>query len=145
MKKTLIIMLAIAFTSMSTFAENINNGDVVKTSIKKSTAAEDWNTIKKALLESDAKTLGGFAGSDVVDSEALVKDASALSYVHQVLKSYDYKHLIKEELSGLNYLVFEAHTTTTDDKDNITAHVFKLYMTETDGKLMISFYVNVKA
>jgi hypothetical protein len=145
MKKTLIIMLAIAFTSMSTFAENINNGDVLKNSIKKSSPDKDCKTIKKAILKSDVKTISKFAGNQIVNVDSLIQEAGALSYIHEVLKSYKYKHLKRENVSGIDYLVFEAYTTITHSDNSVTAHIFKIFLTKNDDQLKIAFYVNVKA
>lgn len=103
---------------------------------------KDWNSIKQAILAKDVKSLGGFASNDAVDTDALIKDAAAHSFIHDVLKTYDFEHLKKEEIEGQKFLVFEAHMAQSDGETS-SARVFKIYLSENDGHLLIDFYVNV--
>lgn len=138
-------MLAIAFTTMNTFAENIDNGTVVKTSIKKNSPEKDWKTIKKAILKSDLETVREYAGNDVVNVDSLVQEAASMSYIHDVLKSYKYENLKRENVSGIDYLSFEAYSKVSHSDNSVTVHIFKLYLIEIENELKIAFYVNVNA
>lgn len=133
---TMILTTSVSSYNDANYSYNSKHG--------KHDAEKDWKTIKKALLDKDSKTLGGFASNDAVDSDAIVKDAATHSFIHEVLKTYEYKHLIKEEIEGVSYLVFEAHMAIADNNGAV-ARVFKLYMSEKDGHLQIDFYVNVQA
>lgn len=103
---------------------------------------KDWKTIKKAILEKDVKKLAGFASNDALDAQALINDAAAHSFIHDVLKTYDFEHLKKEEIEGQKFLVFEAHMAQSDG-ESASARVYKIYLSENDGHLLIDFYVNV--
>lgn len=143
MKTLLVTLIAGIFTFSP--VQTPNNSVKLNSEInsKHNDPAGDWDAILKAILNKDVKGLAKFAGNEDVDSEAIIKDAAAHSYVHKVFKSYEFKDLIKEKVNGVEYLMCKAYTVTTDANDEKTTRIFQLYMSEKDGHLTVEFYVNL--
>lgn len=147
MKTLLVTLIAGIFTFSPVETPNNTIETVSEIKAKKNDHAKEWATIQTSILNNDAKSLGAFAGSDKLDSQALIKDAAAHSFVTDALKSMKFADLMSMKLAdGTTYVLFEARKVI-DKKDSKKDQVFKLHMSisEDGGQLTIDFYTPVKA
>lgn len=75
--------------------------------------AKDWEELKTAIKNKDIPGVGKFAAHDGIDAAELVERAND-HHIIQVLESYEFEHLKKEEKDGQTNYIMYAYTQQND-------------------------------
>ncbi len=101
---------------------------------------QDWEIFKTAVLTKDIKGVAAFAGSDEIDSEALLQSLSDPDILKK-LESTTYSELTSETQGEFIYLVFSAEISGSDGDGNEYESGIYLYFSQGETSLILDYYL----